>query len=170
MIDWDIIKAEYLTTDTSYRKLSKKYNISLSQISLKAKQEDWVKQKNDKSEQIGAVAISNSTDEKISEINDLISLNKRLIKLVDRKITGYEISGEELADVKSIKGLADTISGLTANVRNLNGIPTQAEKEAQRIAKERLAIEKSKADTDSATKEIVVRYEGSFEEFEEYMG
>ena len=148
MIDWDIIKAEYLTTDTSYRKLSKKYNISLSQVALKAKQENWVKQKNDKSEQIGAIAISNSTDEKIDEINDLISLNNRLIKLVDRKIKGYETTGDEEPDVKSIKGLADTISGLTANVRNLKGIPTQAEKEAQKIAAGRLEIERKKLDGD----------------------
>lgn len=148
MIDWDIIKAEYLTTDTSYRKLSKKYNISLSQVALKAKQENWVKQKNDKSEQIGAIAISNSTDEKIDEINDLISLNNRLIKLVDRKIKGYETTGNLGPDVKSIKGLADTISGLTANVRNLKGIPTQAEKEAQKIAAGRLEIERKKLDGD----------------------
>ena len=88
------------------------------------------------------------TDEKIDEINDLISLNNRLIKLVDRKIKGYETTGDKGPDVKSIKGLADTISGLTANVRNLKGIPTQAEKEAQKIAAGRLEIERKKLDGD----------------------
>lgn len=168
MIDWDIIKAEYLTTDTSYRKLSKKYDVSFSQLSARAKEEDWVKQKNDKAVQIGTAAINASDEEKISEIKDLIGLNKRLIRLVEKTIKVYEEDNESEPDVKSIKGLTDTISSLTANVRNLKGVPTQSEREAQEIAKERLAIEKSKADIDNTSKEIVIKYEGNIDEFEEY--
>ena len=29
MADWQAIKAEYITTDTSYRKLAKKYDVTL---------------------------------------------------------------------------------------------------------------------------------------------
>ena len=167
MIDWDIIKAEYLTSDTSYRKLSKKYDVSFSQLSARAKEEDWVKTKNDKALQIGTDAINASDEEKISEINDLIGLNKRLIRLVEKTIKVFE-DGENEPDVKSIKDLTNTISSLTANVRNLKGLPTQSEREAQEIAKERLAIEKSKADIDNTSKEIVIKYEGNIDEFEEY--
>ena len=167
MIDWDIIKAEYLTTDTSYRKLSKKYDVSFSQLSARAKAENWIKQKNNKASQIGTAAINASDEAKISEIKDLIGLNKRLIRLVEKTIKVFE-DGENEPDVKSIKGLTDTISSLTANVRNLKGLPTQSEREAQEIAKERLAIEKSKADIDNTSKEIVIKYEGNIDEFEEY--
>lgn len=43
MADWNAIKIEYITTDTSYRRLAKKYGISDVQIATVGKREEWVK-------------------------------------------------------------------------------------------------------------------------------
>lgn len=41
MADWSKIKTEYITTDTSYRKLAEKYGINKDTIYAKAKKEGW---------------------------------------------------------------------------------------------------------------------------------
>ena len=40
--DWQTIKTEYITTDTSYRKLAEKYGVSRVQIGTVGKEENWV--------------------------------------------------------------------------------------------------------------------------------
>lgn len=42
MADWQAIKTEYITTDTSYRKLAQKYGIHYKVISDRGKDEKWV--------------------------------------------------------------------------------------------------------------------------------
>ena len=41
MADWNRIKTEYITTDTSYRELSQKYGVHYTNIAKRAKKEDW---------------------------------------------------------------------------------------------------------------------------------
>lgn len=41
MADWEKIKAEYLTTKTSYRKLADKYGVHYKTIADKGKKENW---------------------------------------------------------------------------------------------------------------------------------
>lgn len=41
MADWQKIKTEYITTDTSYRELSQKYGVHYTNIAKKASKEDW---------------------------------------------------------------------------------------------------------------------------------
>lgn len=62
---WRKIKTEYITTDTSYRKLAKKYGVPVSNLQRRATKEKWV---NDKSlyeakvvsESVDAIAIEQS--------------------------------------------------------------------------------------------------------------
>lgn len=178
MIDWEAIKTEYLTTDTSYRKLANKYRINPSYLAKKAKSEEWVSQKASKSEQKQA-ELTEIADEQITDdFQKLISLNERLIGLAEQKVKGYEmlakIDDEKseanfvLVDVKSLKGLVDMVSGLTANIRNLKGLPTYNEREAQQIARKRLEIDEKKADLDTDNKEIKIVFEGNTEDLKGY--
>ena len=42
MVDWKKIKTEYITTNTSYRKLAEKYGVHYKVISERGKAEKWV--------------------------------------------------------------------------------------------------------------------------------
>lgn len=44
-MDWNAIKQEYITTETSYRKLAKKYGLSQTAVGTKASEEGWVKER-----------------------------------------------------------------------------------------------------------------------------
>ena len=45
MVDWSAIKTEYVTTDTSYRKLCDKYGVSMTEVSRHGKEEEWRKER-----------------------------------------------------------------------------------------------------------------------------
>lgn len=177
MIDWEKIKTEYLTTDTSYRKLAKKYKVNATTIAKKAKQEEWVDEKSNKSKQTQAKLTNIAEKQTVSDFEALISLNERLIKLAEQKIKGYELLAKdnegqievfsEALDVRQIKGLTDTIAVLVANIRNLKGLPTQNESETQYIARKRLEIEEKKADIDTSDREIRIIFENE-NELKEY--
>ena len=42
MADWQTIKTEYITTDTSYRKLAKKYDVTPRAICHRSQEEGWL--------------------------------------------------------------------------------------------------------------------------------
>ena len=44
MADWNKIKTEYLTSDTSYRKLAQKYGVNAITKAKKVRKEVWVSQ------------------------------------------------------------------------------------------------------------------------------
>ncbi len=72
----------------------------------------------------------------------------------------------EKADTKAIRDIVASLKDLTAVVRNLNNLPTQAEAEAQSLAKERFELERQKADLDSEDgKEIRVYIAGEAEDY-----
>ena len=45
MADWQAIKTEYITTDTSYRKLAQKYDVHYQAICQRSKAEGWIAQR-----------------------------------------------------------------------------------------------------------------------------
>ena len=57
------------------------------------------------------------------------------------------------------------LKDLTGILRNIYGIPTQAEAEAQRIAAERLEMDKAKAATDAGSSDIVVELPPEMEDW-----
>lgn len=101
MDEWLKIKTEYITTDTSYRKLAEKYGVSHVQIARRGKDEKWVELR----EQYVSKTIA-KTVEKISEkqakqaakVGDLA--DKLLVKLeqaideLDLQVTTHKIKTE----------------------------------------------------------------------------
>ena len=74
MADWQAIKTEYITTDTSYRKLAQKYGIHYKVISDRGKAEGWVElrsQHRDKTLTKTLNKISNKQSDKMARIDKL---------------------------------------------------------------------------------------------------
>ena len=74
MADWQAIKTEYITTDTSYRKLAQKYGIHYKVISDRGKDEKWVElrsQYRDKTLTKTLDKISNKQSDKMARIDKL---------------------------------------------------------------------------------------------------
>lgn len=82
MADWQTIKTEYITTETSYRKLAQKYGIHYKVISERGKNEKWVElrsQHRDKTLTKTLNKISTQAADKLARIDGLA--DKLLVKL-----------------------------------------------------------------------------------------
>ena len=91
MADWQAIKTEYITTDTSYRKLAQKYGIHYKVISDRGKAEGWVElrsQHRDKTLTRTLEKVSKKQANKMARIDDLA--DKLLVKL-EQAITELDL-------------------------------------------------------------------------------
>ena len=91
MADWQAIKTEYITTDTSYRKLAQKYGIHYKVISERGKDEKWVElrsQHRDKTITKALGKISNKQADKMARIDDLAD---KLLEKLEQAITELDL-------------------------------------------------------------------------------
>ena len=89
MADWQAIKTEYITTQTSYRKLAQKYGIHYKVISERGKDEGWVELR------------SQHRDKTLTKTLDKISKQQadkmaRIDKLTDKLLDKLEQAIDEL--------------------------------------------------------------------------
>ena len=144
MVDWKKIKTEYITTNTSYRKLAKKYDIPFNTIQCRAKKEKWVELRNQYQDNIVAKSVKKAEESSIDykstiydlaykvamQLNDMTNQNT-ISELVAMGIKPRDITGaiKDLEDALHIKSVSDV-----------------KEQEA-RIAKLRKEVEEEKKDT-----------------------
>lgn len=124
-IDWSAIKTEYITTDTSYRKLAQKYGINHTNIAKKASAEDWVEQRKQFASKQQA-----KTLEKISqqEANRAAKIHSVADKLLN-KIEAMADSGRPM-NSKDIRALTAAIRDLK-EIQNVRSDSDRREQEAR---------------------------------------
>ena len=91
MADWQAIKTEYITTQTSYRKLAEKYGIHYKVISERGKAEGWVElrsQHRDKTLTKTLDKISNKQSAKMARID---KLTDKLLDKLEQAITELDL-------------------------------------------------------------------------------
>ena len=91
MADWQAIKTEYITTDTSYRKLADKHGIHYKVISERGKNEGWVElrsQHRDKTLTKTLDKISDKTADKMARIDTLAD---KLLEKLEQAITELDL-------------------------------------------------------------------------------
>ena len=91
MADWQAIKTEYITTETSYRKLAQKYGIHYKVISERGKDERWVElrsQHRDKTLTKTLDKISSKKADKMARIDDLAD---KLLEKLEQAITELDL-------------------------------------------------------------------------------
>ena len=86
MADWQNIKTEYITTDTSYRKLAQKYGLDQATIAQRGKKEDWVGIRKQKSIETQAKIIDAVEDRKVDRAAKLLDVADLLMEKVRQRI------------------------------------------------------------------------------------
>ena len=118
-VDWNKIKAEYISGGTSYRKLAKKYAVSLQTLSETARRQKWTelrKQTQDKTntkivektatkQATSAVLISDTTEKILHKVALEVTNGE-----IDRdKLEAYKIAMDILRKGKDIVGMKSEI-------------------------------------------------------------
>ena len=105
MADWQAIKTEYITTDTSYRKLAQKYGVRYATLQARAKEEKWT----DLRDRHRTSTVSKSLT-KIS--NKQAAKLARIEGITDKLLNKLEKAVDEL-DLEIIKRKIKVEDGLT---------------------------------------------------------
>ena len=173
-VDWASIKTEYITTKCSYRQLSEKYGVSIGNISKRSIREQWKEQRERHVQKAFKKAEEKAASKEANRLARLITATTKAIdvameafedeKQFNRYIVsegsgdGFSETSEKIfdkVDTKALKDLTGVLKDLTGLMRDFYNIPTPAQAEAQRIAAERLELDKKRAEAGEATDTVL---------------
>lgn len=162
-INWDKLEIEYLTTKTSYSKLAKKHDISVSSVEKYAIRNNWQKKRRQYCSEVKAKALArtgardvdklvklqqsaDSLADKICEIfEDDKQFRRHIISTTDKN--GNMVTKEKVmkkVDSRAVKDITSAIRELTAATRNLYELYTEPEAQRMDIETEKLQLMKDK--------------------------
>ena len=147
MADWQAIKTEYITTDTSYRKLAQKYDIHYKVISDRGKDEKWVELR------------SQHRDKTLTKTLDKISQQEanraaRIYSVADKLLNKIEAMADRPEPLTE-KGLR----ALTASVKDLRdvlGVKSDLDKQEQRARIANLQKQADKTDDNKEPIKVII--------------
>ena len=157
MADWQAIKTEYITTDTSYRKLAEKYGVSRVQIGNVGAEEKWVELRRQHLDKTLTNTVDTISKQQVDRAANLISVADLLLAKVKSLV---EMDAEVLSDTQSLKH----ISGVLKDIKEIQMIRSDADMREQdaRIAKLRKEAEK---EDDKDKRSITITLEGGLDEY-----
>ena len=120
MADWNKIKTEYITTDTSYRKLAQKHGVHYNAIANRAKQEGWISQRNQFRDKTVTETVNTISNKQVDRAANLVSVADLLLAKVKSLV---ESDSEVLSDTQSLKH----ISGVLKDIKEVQMIRSDAD-------------------------------------------
>ena len=142
MADWLKIKTEYITTDTSYRKLAEKYGVSKAQIYKVGGEEGWVELR----EQFRSETLAKSMEAVCSqEVDRAVRIQRVSDKLLDKIEAIVDCTEPTDFTAKAIRALTAAVKDL----KEVQGIRSKLDDEEQeaRIANLRKQAKQDEEDT-----------------------
>ena len=146
MIDWQAIKTEYITTNTSYRKLAEKYGVSRVQIGNVGRDEKWVELRrqhldNTVSKTVAAVEEAQANRaKKVQTVAD--KLLKKIEAMVDRP-------GMLPKDVRSLVAAVK-------DLKEIQGVKSELDEKEQRARIANLEKQADKTDDNKDPIQVII--------------
>ncbi len=148
MADWQKIKTEYITTDTSYRKLAQKHGVHYNAIANRAKQEDWISQRNQFCDRTVTKTVTAISDKQVDRATRLNTVADKLLDKVEEYFeTDLPITAAAL------KNLSDALR----NIKETQMIRTEEDVEEQ---KARIAKLRKEAEKEEVSKDVTITIAG----------
>lgn len=151
MADWQAIKTEYITTDTSYRKLAQKHGVSYQAICHRSKEEGWIGLR----EQHTNNTVSKTLDE-IS--NQQVARATRLQSVADKLLTKIEVMADDIKTAKDLRALTAAMKDL----KEIQGVKSDLDTKEQEA---RIANLRKNAEAEEQKEAPKLIVEGLPEEF-----
>ena len=143
MADWQAIKTEYITTDTSYRKLAQKYGIHYKVISDRGKDEGWVELRSQHRDKTLTKALDKISEQKANRAAKIHSVADKLLRKIEAMVDSEEPMSE--------KG----IRALTAAVKDLKEIQSVRSELDRQEQEARIANLRKQAEKDDDTADVI---------------
>ena len=143
MADWQKIKTEYITTDTSYRKLAQKYGVSHVQIARVGNAEGWVDLREQYVTNTIAKTVESISQQEVDRATRIRTVADKLLDKIEAVVEAVEPKNMSAKDIRS----------LTAAVKDLKEIQGVKSSLDQQEQEARIANLRKQADKDSDTVE-----------------
>ncbi len=144
-VDWEAVKTDYVTNRMSYRALGAKYGMSPGHICSRGKREGWGKLRETLSNKTETLVVDAVAKQRCASLLALTRAADNLATALETMSKGL-IDHDGTADPKAVESFARTVNLNAEALRNLYDIPTQAQRHAQQMAEERLAMERKRLD------------------------
>ena len=152
--DWNKIKTEYITTNTSYRKLAEKYEVDQATIARRAKKEDWVSKRQHHADKTQAKLLAADAQKKVDRVGKLMTVADKLLNKVE-----LAVDQEGPISAGAIKNLSDALK----NIRETQMIRSELDIREQEARIDKLQMEAQKVDNDKSS--ITITLEGSLSDY-----
>lgn len=189
VFDWDAVKTAYATSLLSIPQIAAQFGLKPHTVSERCRKDGWVAARMEFRARATAKAVEEAVDVEADRLGKIISAANSMAVVIEdiftdgrqfhrHLVTDTEIDEDgaksiytverefDKVDTRAIKDLTGALKDMTLVLRNLHNLPTQAEAESQRIAAERLEMDKRKMDAETnADKEIKVVFTGDVERY-----
>lgn len=160
-VDWLKVKTEYITTDTSYRKLSKKYGVSPTQICNRSKAERWQEQKEQHLNSVYTKTLNREQNKAVDRYTRLTTVADKLLDKIESAVDNLdEDSVLKLLNSSTLRSLSGALKDIK-EIQSLKGDRDIKEQDA-RIRK----LEKEAQDEERSN-EVKVIFTSDMEEWSE---
>lgn len=146
MADWQAIKTEYITTQTSYRKLAQKYGVSHVQIGNVGKDEKWVELRRQYLDKTFAKTVEKSSQQEANRAAKIHSVADKLLLKIEAMV-----DSERPLDAKGIRALTAAVMDL----QKVQGVKSALDEQEQRARIANLQKQAQKEDTQADSIEVV---------------
>ena len=146
MADWQAIKTEYITTDTSYRKLAQKYGISTTQICNVGRDEKWVEQREQYLNKTTAKTIEKISKQEANRAARIYSVADKLLNKIEAMV-----DSERPLDTKGIRALTAAVKDL----KEIQSVKSALDEQEQMARIANLNKQAQKEDTQADSIEVV---------------
>jgi hypothetical protein len=143
MADWQAIKTEYITTNTSYRKLAEKYGVSRVQIGNVGKDENWVELRRQHLDRTVTKTVAAVESAQVNRAKKMQTVADKLLNKIEAMVDG----GKTL-DTKAIRALTAAVKDL----KEIQSIKSDLDEQEQRA---RIANLQKQADKTDDNKEPI---------------
>ena len=155
MADWQAIKTEYITTDTSYRKLAQKHGLRYATLQARAKDENWTELRDKHRTRTVSKSLSKISNKQADRAAKLIGVSDLLLDKIKCLI---EENPELLVLPQNIKH----ISGVLKDLKDIQMIKSEADLREQEARIDKLRKE---AMVEKENNEVKVTMAGELEEY-----
>ena len=154
MADWQAIKTEYITTDTSYRKLAQKYGIGYQAICHRSKEEGWIAMREQHMNNTTTITLEKISQQEANRAAKIHSVADKLLQKIEAMV--------DSGDVRSEKGLR-ALTAAVKDLKEIQGVKSDMDKREQKARIATLEKQANKDDSGAGGPTLVV--EGLPEEF-----
>lgn len=155
MADWKAIKTEYITTDTSYRKLAQKYGVHPTNIAKRASKEKWTEERKKNANKALSKTLNAISTKQAERTAKLIGVSDLLLDKVKELL---ETNAELLVDTSIMRD----ISVVLKNLKDIQMIRSDADMREQEARIEKLRKE---TESDAKAPKIEVSLGGGLEDY-----